>query len=130
MIEYEALLRLQDIDLQLMRYSRQLKAMPQQKKIAALDAAKRKLAGQLTKIVGQRKDAEIDVADSEAVHQDISCFHMLRHRCPFFVHLQHITAFQDKNILLRDSQLPCDIFVCFQMPVFTVYRNCIFRLYQ
>ncbi len=68
MIEYEALLRLQDIDLQLMRYSRQLKAMPQQKKIAALDAAKRKLAGQLTKIVGQRKDAEIDVADSEAEH--------------------------------------------------------------
>ena len=40
MIEYEALLRLQDIDLQLMRYSRQLKAMPQQKKIAARFRAK------------------------------------------------------------------------------------------
>ncbi len=68
MNEYEALLRLQNIDIALMRHSRQLKAMPQQKKLAALDSAKKKLAGQLTKIVGQRKDAEIDVADSEAEH--------------------------------------------------------------
>ena len=71
MNEYEALLRLQSIDIELMRYSRQLKAMPQQKRLAALDAAKKKLAVQLTKIVGQRKDCEIDVSDSEAAYQHL-----------------------------------------------------------
>ena len=38
MNDYEALLRLQQIDLELMRDSRRLKAMPQQKRIAAADA--------------------------------------------------------------------------------------------
>ena len=71
MNDYEALLRLQQIDLELMRDSRRLKAMPQQKRIAAADAAKRKVAGELTKIVGQRKDAEIELQDAEAEHEHL-----------------------------------------------------------
>ena len=71
MNDYEALLRLQQIDLELMRDSRRLKAMPQQKRIAAADAAKRKVAGELTKIVGQRKDAELELQDAEAEHEHL-----------------------------------------------------------
>ena len=71
MNDYEALLRLQQIDLELMRDSRRLKAMPQQKRIQAADAAKRKVAGELTKIVGQRKDAELELQDAEAEHEHL-----------------------------------------------------------
>lgn len=71
MNDYEALLRLQQIDLELMRDSRRLKAMPQQKRIQAADAAKRKVAGELTKIVGQRKDAELELQDAEADHEHL-----------------------------------------------------------
>lgn len=52
MNEYEAVLRLQEIDLALMRFGRTLKAMPQQKKLAALAQARRKVTAGLTKIVG------------------------------------------------------------------------------
>lgn len=66
--EPQALLRLQEIDLELMRLNSQLKAMPQQKKLAAIKAAQKKLAGNLKTIIGQRKDAEIDLEDNEAAH--------------------------------------------------------------
>ena len=66
--EPQALLRLQEIDLELMRLNAQLKAMPQQKKLAAIAAAEKKLAGNLKTILGQRKDAEIDLEDNEAAH--------------------------------------------------------------
>lgn len=65
----QALLRLQEIDLELMRIKGQLNAMPQQRKLAAIDAAERNLAGKLTKIVGQRKDAETDLDDNEQAHK-------------------------------------------------------------
>ena len=68
MKESQALLRLQEIDLQLLRLKRQLSAMPQQKKLQAIAQAKRKLQGELASIVGQRKDSEMDVEDSEAAH--------------------------------------------------------------
>lgn len=65
MTESSALLRLQEIDLELMRLNGQLKAMPQQKKLAAIAAAKKNLAGKMKSILGQRKDAEIDLDDNE-----------------------------------------------------------------
>ena len=65
----QALLALQDIDLELMRINAQLKAMPQQKKLDAIDAAKRNLQGRLTSIVGQRKDAEMELEDNEAAQR-------------------------------------------------------------
>ena len=69
MEEPQALLRLQEIDLELMRLNSQLKAMPQQKKLEAIKAAQRKLSKQLKEIVGQRKDAEMELEDNEAAHE-------------------------------------------------------------
>lgn len=69
MQEPQALLRLQEIDLELMRLNSKLKAMPQQKKLEAIKVAERKLAKQLKEIVGQRKDAEMELEDNEAAHE-------------------------------------------------------------
>ena len=69
MQEPQALLRLQEIDLELMRLNAQLNAMPQQKKLSAIKAAQKNLSGKMKAIVGQRKDAEIDLDDNEAAHK-------------------------------------------------------------
>lgn len=68
MSESQALLRLQEIDLQLMRDSHALRQMPQQKRLAALAQAKKKLKSELQKIVGQRKDAQMELDDNEERH--------------------------------------------------------------
>lgn len=65
MSEASSLLRLQEVDLQLLRYSQQLKAMPQQKKLAAIEQAKRQIQSTLTQVKGQRKDCEMEIADLE-----------------------------------------------------------------
>ena len=69
MTEPQALLRLQEIDLELMRINGQLKALPQQKKLEAIKAAERNITSKLTTIVGQRKDAEMELEDNEAGQQ-------------------------------------------------------------
>lgn len=69
MKETQALLRLQEIDLELMRLNTTLKAMPQQKKLSAIAAAERNLAGKRKAIVGQRKDAEMELEDNEAAQR-------------------------------------------------------------
>lgn len=66
MKETEALVRLQEIDLELMRYRRTLGSMPQAKKVEAARLARKKLAAQISQIVGQRKDCEMEVEDNEA----------------------------------------------------------------
>ena len=63
MSEASELLRLQEIDLELMRTQKTAEALPQRQKVAAARAAAKKVAGELTKIVGQRKDLEIELAD-------------------------------------------------------------------
>ena len=68
MSEASSLLRLQEVDLQLIRLRKTLSAMPQQEKLRAIALAKRKLATQLTSIVGQRKDVEMELADNEEEH--------------------------------------------------------------
>ena len=70
MSESEALVRLQQIDIELMRLHRTLDAMPQAAKLAAIAKAQRKLQSQLTLIVGQRKDAEMDVAENQRKHDE------------------------------------------------------------
>lgn len=65
MKETEALVRLQQIDLALMRHKRTLGAMPQTKKLQAIRAARKKLASELSKIVGKRKDAQMDLDENE-----------------------------------------------------------------
>lgn len=65
MKETEALLRIQQIDLALMRDEQTLGNMPQTKKIQAVAAARKKVAGQISKLVGLRKDAQMDLDENE-----------------------------------------------------------------
>lgn len=71
MSEASSLLRLQEVDLQLMRIRKTLSAMPQQEKLRAIALAKRKLATQLKQIIGQRKDIEMELEDNESDHEHI-----------------------------------------------------------
>lgn len=66
MSEATALLTIQEIDLQLLRLASSLAAMPQQRRLKTIGLASRKVSGELTGIVGQRKDAQIEIADVEA----------------------------------------------------------------
>ncbi len=66
MSEQTALLRLQEIDLELMRSKKVASELPQRAKVQAARAAAKKVASELTKIVGQRKDVEIELAELES----------------------------------------------------------------
>jgi len=68
MLETDALVRIQEIDLALMRHRRTLSAMPQTKKIQAIRQARKKLAQEATRVLGLRKDAEMDLADADHSH--------------------------------------------------------------
>ncbi len=65
MTEQTALLRLQEIDLELMRAKKTAEELPQRAKVQAARAAYKKVSGELTKIVGQRKDVEIELSELE-----------------------------------------------------------------
>ncbi len=71
MKETEALVRMQEIDLALMRDKRMLANMPQAKKLQAVSAARKKVASELTKIVGLRKDAQMDLDENESTHLEL-----------------------------------------------------------
>lgn len=80
MIEYEALLRLQSIDLELIRLNKGLKVLPQQQKLKAIEAAKKKIALEAKRALGQRKDAELDVEEDEKTHARLNeAMQKLRH---------------------------------------------------
>lgn len=74
MTESDALLRLQEIDLDLMRQKKQLDALPQKTKIEAIKVASKRVSSEITKIVGQRKDVEMDIADHDADHKRMEAF--------------------------------------------------------
>ena len=57
MSEATALLRLQEIDLELMRSKKVAQDLPQRAKVEAARAAVKKVMGELTKIIGQRKES-------------------------------------------------------------------------
>lgn len=65
MTEAIALTRLQELDLELLRHASKLAAMPQRRRLKTIELAKRKVASELLGIVGQRKDAELEIADTE-----------------------------------------------------------------
>lgn len=66
MTEANALMRLQELDLELLRCASSLAAMPQRKRLETIALARKKVASELTGIVGKRKDAELEIADTEA----------------------------------------------------------------
>ena len=72
MTRTEALVRLQQVDLELIRRKRALEALPQGNKIKEIRAAAKKLASELTKIVGIRKDIEMDLAENSEQHDKMA----------------------------------------------------------
>lgn len=70
MKETEALLRLQEIDLELMRHKATLAEMPQTKKVAAVKAAKRKLTQDYKRLFGQLKDCRMELEENEAKQRE------------------------------------------------------------
>ena len=72
MTRTEALVRLQQVDLELIRRKRALEALPQGNKIKEIRAAAKKLASELTKIVGIRKDIEMDLAETSEQHNKMA----------------------------------------------------------
>ncbi len=65
MTEPAALMRLQELDLELLKHASTLSAMPQRKRLQTIELASRKVASELKGIVGQRKDAQTDVSEAE-----------------------------------------------------------------
>ena len=65
MTEPAALMRLQELDLELLKHASTLSAMPQRKRLQTIELASRKVASELKGIVGQRKDAQTDVTEAE-----------------------------------------------------------------
>ena len=61
----DTLVRLQEVDLELLKHASTLSAMPQRKRLQTIELAARKVATELKGIVGQRKDAETEIADVE-----------------------------------------------------------------
>ena len=66
MTESEALLSLQEIDLEMKRLTKEAAALPQKAKIEAGRAARKKVDSELLKIVGQRKDIEMEIDELSA----------------------------------------------------------------
>ena len=64
MREATALTKLQELDLELLKCASALASMPQQARIKTIALAAKKVAGELTGIVGQRKDVELEIADT------------------------------------------------------------------
>ena len=60
------LMKLQDLDLELLKCASSLASMPQQARLKTIGLAAKKVRSELTSIVGQRKDAELEIADVEA----------------------------------------------------------------
>lgn len=66
MNEALALMKLQELDLELLKCASTLASMPQQARLKTIALAAKKVKGELTGIVGQRKDVELEIADLEA----------------------------------------------------------------
>lgn len=65
MSESAALMRLQKIDLELLKANSTLAAMPQLKRLKTIQLAQKKLSLELNRIIGLRKDAELEIEDLE-----------------------------------------------------------------
>ena len=66
MSESTTLLELQEIDLKLLKGASTLSAMPQAKRLKTIELATKKVRSELTSIVGQRKDLEMEIAETTA----------------------------------------------------------------
>lgn len=68
MSDATSLLRLQEIDIALLRIESQLKKMPEQERLAKVADAKKRISAQLSRVIGERKDVEMEIEELEARH--------------------------------------------------------------
>ena len=68
MSDATSLQRLQEIDLSLLRIENQLKKMPEQERLTKIADAKKRVSAQLSRIIGERKDVEMDIEALEERH--------------------------------------------------------------
>lgn len=68
MSDATSLLRLQEIDIALLRIENQLKKMPEQERLAKVAEAKKRISSQLSRVVGERKDVEMEIEELEERH--------------------------------------------------------------
>ena len=68
MSDATSLLRLQDIDIALLRIESQLKKMPEQERLAKVADAKKRISAQLSRVIGERKDVEMEIDELEQRH--------------------------------------------------------------
>ena len=66
MTEATALLALQDLDLRLLKLASQLSSMPQQEMLRKIDQLSKRISSEITRIMGQRKDAQMEIEEIEA----------------------------------------------------------------
>lgn len=64
--EGQALLRLQEVDLELARINKGLEALPQREKAAQVKVALKGLSRDMTQLAGLRKDVEMEIADNRS----------------------------------------------------------------
>lgn len=62
------LMRLQEIDIALLRIENQLKKMPEQERLAKIADAKKRISAQLSRVLGERKDVEMEIEELEERH--------------------------------------------------------------
>ena len=67
-----ALLRLQEIDLELIRSKSHLEKLPEKERITKLRTASRKVSAELSHLVGERKDLEMELEDNAAEREKVS----------------------------------------------------------
>ena len=68
MSDVTSLVRLQEIDIALLRIESQLKKMPEQERLAKIADAKKRISAQLSRVLGERKDVEMDIEELEERH--------------------------------------------------------------
>ena len=68
MSDVSSLVRLQEIDISLLRIENQLKKMPEQERLAKVADAKKRISAQLSRVLGERKDVEMDIEELEERH--------------------------------------------------------------
>lgn len=66
MTEASSLMQVQELDLELLKCASALASMPQQERLKTIALAAKKVASELTGIIGQRKDAQIEIDDTRA----------------------------------------------------------------
>ena len=82
------------------------------------------------KVLTVTKDNVSDITDTKTVYKNCSCLNGSCYLSTVFIHFKNVAGFKDKDIFFRDTEILNHMFLCGQMAVFTMNRNCIFRMYQ